>query len=347
MTQWTVGDHPRSRGVYHASLGSARAASGSSPLARGLLIGVVRLPPVLRIIPARAGFTRTRGGCAPRPADHPRSRGVYVDGWHRDYGRRGSSPLARGLPMVVPDGNALMRIIPARAGFTEGRSPRRSSATDHPRSRGVYGWLRRPRVERGGSSPLARGLRRVDDGHSLWMGDHPRSRGVYSDGRHLDRRVTGSSPLARGLRQERDDAPVAGRIIPARAGFTGRGSRSPTASPDHPRSRGVYPVGPPDASQQEGSSPLARGLPLPTERQVSRNGIIPARAGFTPCPCRRGSGGWDHPRSRGVYEGDERPPRMSDGSSPLARGLRGLDRVHEGRDRIIPARAGFTPSPSL
>ena len=33
---------------------------------------------------------------------------------------------------------------------------------------------------------------------------------------------TGSSPLARGLPREFAPAPVAGRIIPARAGFTGR-----------------------------------------------------------------------------------------------------------------------------
>ena len=51
----------------------------------------------LRIIPARAGFTRDRGGRLRPDQDHPRSRGVYharrIDVIRPD----GSSPLARGL----------------------------------------------------------------------------------------------------------------------------------------------------------------------------------------------------------------------------------------------------------
>ena len=50
----------------------------------------------------------------------------------------------------------------------------------------------------------------------------------------------------------------------------------------------------------------------------------------------------DHPRSRGVYVTTPNPPLVALGSSPLARGLRGV-RVSPGRHRwIIPARAGFT-----
>ena len=51
---------------------------------------------------------------------------------------------------------------------------------------------------------------------------------------------------------------------------------------------------------------------------------------------------WDHPRSRGVYghDGHEAVPQA--GSSPLARGLLYSALAAEGRDRIIPARAGFT-----
>ena len=71
-------DHPRSRGVYAAAVASAGTAAGSSPLARGLhTIGTAWVQ-VARIIPARAGFTRLRGGDAHAPQDHPRSRGVYV-----------------------------------------------------------------------------------------------------------------------------------------------------------------------------------------------------------------------------------------------------------------------------
>ena len=91
------------------------------------------------------------------------------------------------------------RIIPARAGFTNGIDPRFIESTDHPRSRGVYKstWTGISGEE--GSSPLARGLRArfrnhhtltriipARAGFTLWTfgqrlltADHPRSRGVY------------------------------------------------------------------------------------------------------------------------------------------------------------------------
>ena len=52
-----VGDHPRSRGVYIMYLRGAGRAPGSSPLARGLLVGRAVTSPEDGIIPARAGFT--------------------------------------------------------------------------------------------------------------------------------------------------------------------------------------------------------------------------------------------------------------------------------------------------
>ena len=91
-----------------------------------------------------------------------------------------------------------------------------------------------------------------------------------------------------------------------------------------------------------GSSPLARGLLRGRQGRPGRPGIIPARAGFTIY----GGDTWrnfgDHPRSRGVY-----PPlclamAAGLGSSPLARGLRPLQRLSHPAAGIIPARAGFT-----
>ena len=93
---WST-DHPRSRGVYQGRSGGHQHMRGSSPLARGLR---PRRPALLlagRIIPVRAGFTRSGPPRGAPGGDHPRSRGVYgvphglvvVDG--------GSSPLARGL----------------------------------------------------------------------------------------------------------------------------------------------------------------------------------------------------------------------------------------------------------
>ena len=95
-----------------------------------------------------------------------------------------------------------------------------------------------------------------------------------------------------------------------------------------------------------GSSPLARGL-LGLESPIPLRGrIIPARAGFTTPRRREHPISPDHPRSRGVYWGEESSVFCVSGSSPLARGLR------RGKGRksrmwgIIPARAGFTSSQS-
>ena len=114
------------------------------------------------------------------------------------------------------------------------------------------------------------------------------------------------------------------RIIPARAGFTTSTSAPLSLPTDHPRSRGVYSHYPPCENSYPGSSPLARGLR------------------GRPRPERRSGG--DHPRSRGVYRKDLTMNHWLCGSSPLARGLPRRAGLRPGAQRIIPARAGFTPA---
>ena len=215
-------DHPRSRGVYSPSPHVLIDAVGSSPLARGLHIGVDAAEVVLGIIPARAGFTRrcAHGGRVQR--DHPRSRGVY--GESKDEGPEvgGSSPLARGLPDVALPPRLDEGIIPARAGFTADAATTPPSQTDHPRSRGVYADPFRVGLWPVGSSPLARGLLQRDRSRNVESRiiparagftrsrrtgpassrDHPRSRGVYFSMRRVFPFAAGSSPLARGLRKQ-------------------------------------------------------------------------------------------------------------------------------------------------
>ena len=70
-------------------------------------------------------------------------------------------------------------------------------------------------------------------------------------------------------------------IIPARAGFTKNFHAPLHYAEDHPRSRGVYGVRHTLKLTDRGSSPLARGLPGTGTYRRRRNGIIPARAGFT------------------------------------------------------------------
>ena len=172
-------DHPRSRGVYSSSAVSPISSTGSSPLARGLLLHGVALGRGYGIIPARAGFTLQELPIKQLDQDHPRSRGVYS----------------------AAPGHWVQRcgIIPARAGFTSQRQRDERLHRDHPRSRGVYSQIRTSVMCPAGSSPLARGLRswivsfrwraRIIPARAgftdnpppvmrnTW--DHPRSRGVY------------------------------------------------------------------------------------------------------------------------------------------------------------------------
>ena len=111
-------DHPRSRGVYRTLRWLPGPGLGSSPLARGLRLSKLRNRRNLRIIPARAGFTRSYRPWKGRRADHPRSRGVYILTHERIVDSGGSSPLARGLPYWRLRRSRQLRIIPARAGFT-------------------------------------------------------------------------------------------------------------------------------------------------------------------------------------------------------------------------------------
>ena len=152
----------------------------------------------------------------------------------------------------------------------------------------------------------------------------------------------GSSPLARGLLAGDPLGRGQSRIIPARAGFTPSKPSRGSARTDHPRSRGVY--GPLQVTYPGyfGSSPLARGLPHHAAVCTACAGIIPARAGFTSaCSVPFGSVR-DHPRSRGVYPGNDAHHSLTAGSSPLARGLLADRRVVLAPAGIIPARAGFT-----
>ena len=152
--------------------------------------------------------------------------------------------------------------------------------------------------------------------------DHPRSRGVYIPASWVMVPPVGSSPLARGLRCESEILGGMAGIIPARAGFTAGGRRGGAGGPDHPRSRGVYTVG-----------PAAFKPPV---------GIIPARAGFTSGSSSAPPSTKDHPRSRGVYFWVSQATTDSTGSSPLARGLLAGLVGGLGVPGIIPARAGFT-----
>ena len=339
------------------------AIGGSSPLARGLLFYITCDSEREGIIPARAGFTRSRRSMRTTASDHPRSRGVYISSKSSGLIIAGSSPLARGLLSGGAVDGGADGIIPARAGFTASPALPRVGLPDHPRSRGVYSHFFIAYPTHPGIIPARAGFTGLRTSSRTPPTDHPRSRGVYLQPGWSHRGFEGSSPLARGLpfgsalrqRPEPGSSPLArgllaqvvgqfrhGRIIPARAGFTDHQPGLVQHGRDHPRSRGVYPAAPDRTRPAPGSSPLARGL-----RRSGRGGggdrrIIPARAGFTSTSPAGRTTRTDHPRSRGVYPRVASGIESAPGSSPLARGLRPRDVRRALRGGIIPARAGFT-----
>ena len=197
-------------------------------------------------------------------------------------------------------------------------------------------------VGRGGIIPARAGFTRRSCSSCRCRADHPRSRGVYVGKTYTFGAIIGSSPLARGLPGRPPRRAGRHGIIPARAGFTVLRAPSSGTSRDHPRSRGVYGIISLYQGRFAGSSPLARGLRPESGVALAASGIIPARAGFTRRRRRPSAEGGDHPRSRGVYTPSASGATRCEGSSPLARGLRGLHLDRRRHLGIIPARAGFT-----
>ena len=133
--------HPRSRGENESRHRSVTSRSGSSPLTRGKLVGLLGRRLRGGLIPAHAGKT-WRGGRTSAPAwAHPRSRGENLVLDRVVLALCGSSPLTRGKQRKAVDGLMRFGLIPAHAGKT--------------------GILRHRDQRSTGSSPLTRGKLRT------------------------------------------------------------------------------------------------------------------------------------------------------------------------------------------
>ena len=94
-------DHPRSRGEYHFGTARSDQSTGSSPLSRGIPPRGRRRARRRRIIPALAGNTDPVAVAHDGHLDHPRSRGEYVLQNIEWITAVGSSPLSRGIHLLV------------------------------------------------------------------------------------------------------------------------------------------------------------------------------------------------------------------------------------------------------
>ena len=194
-------------------------------------------------------------------------------------GACGSSPLTRGKLSAVWVVISVFRLIPAHAGKTPSRTPKKWPPGAHPRSRGENDESRPAKFSVDGSSPLTRGKpeelqawfeeSRLIPAHagkttasppaSRTPAAHPRSRGENLSVVVQLPNSAGSSPLTRGKRSAEFWRVVASGLIPAHAGKTSIHLLSPAVLEAHPRSRGenasrVWPL-----MVARGSSPLTRG----------------------------------------------------------------------------------------
>ena len=149
--------HPRAGGENLASPLTARLKFGSSPRGRGKLGPDRSLQTRVRLIPARAGKTgwpSARPGASPA---HPRAGGENVRPAARGVAYDGSSPRGRGKPLGLLVQADHDRLIPARAGKTEGGRGGAEAVQAHPRAGGENrpGSARVPDDQ--GSSPHGRG----------------------------------------------------------------------------------------------------------------------------------------------------------------------------------------------
>ena len=154
---WRPAAHPRSRGENVVRENLCRNPSGSSPLTRGKPVRVGHAYWWSGLIPAHAGKTSSlTDRQTPRPA-HPRSRGENRAAAEQAVRAVGSSPLTRGKHGNTMPLGALIGLIPAHAGKTDGGRVRSRVRAAHPRSRGENASSMMYSMRRTGSSPLTRG----------------------------------------------------------------------------------------------------------------------------------------------------------------------------------------------
>ena len=274
-------DHPRACGANCGCCCGCWLVCGSSPRVRGKPAGSCRVPPRLRIIPARAGQTRPDTCPLLGRSDHPRACGANLTPTGSNMVGLGSSPRVRGKPLDLLVAVVDLRIIPARAGQTRHSMRRIPAIADHPRACGANAAYFCTVALESGSSPRVRGkqLRGLHGGHHLriiparagqtrppswWSSrtpDHPRACGANARSHSTTRSASGSSPRVRGKPIPTQCGSANMRIIPARAGQT------PACVMRN------LPI--------RGSSPRVRGKPCCFVRNLCICRIIPARAGQT------------------------------------------------------------------
>ena len=213
----------------------------------------------------------------------------------------GSSPRARGTLGWGGSKDRPQRFIPASAGNTKDMTFSKPYKSVHPRERGEHQSRLRMARSTSGSSPRARGTRRLclfevqsnrfipasagnTPPRARSAGNasvHPRERGEHVAEDVGFEAQAGSSPRARGTLGVRVSVVTSIRFIPASAGNTSPSQSLKRAPAVHPRERGEHPTMFKFASGGRGSSPRARGTRPLSRPPQSASRFIPASAGNT------------------------------------------------------------------
>ena len=131
-------DHPRACGEHISAAAGGDATLGSSPRLRGTLVGTGHWAREFGIIPALAGNTTRNRIAQFGLRDHPRACGEHKYVTYNEANGMGSSPRLRGTQDTNKRRISKYGIIPALAGNTSCRAPRRTRPWDHPRACGEH-----------------------------------------------------------------------------------------------------------------------------------------------------------------------------------------------------------------
>ena len=273
---------------------------------------------------------------------HPRAGGENALSDAPSLIECGSSPRGRGKHQPRNWRKPRGGLIPARAGKTRRIGTPAAASWAHPRA-GGENWT--PCLEGGrvpGSSPRGRGkhrpavvparTRRLIPARAgkttqihQWAGRngaHPRAGGENREHTWVIWCVPGSSPRGRGKHSEAIRTYETPRLIPARAGKTGRESNPACTHPAHPRAGGENRRYWTRAALVSGSSPRGRGKPVAGCLPQPFRGLIPARAGKTVRSVYAFPDPEAHPRAGGENHRLKIGCHDQSGSSPRGRGKR-------------------------
>ena len=300
-----------------------------------------------------------------KPPVHPRGGGDKDAAGLNPNRVLGSSPRGRGQEVESNSSAGKTRFIPAGAGTSPSRPPRRRTGTVHPRGGGDKSCGGPVRRRGGGSSPRGRG----QDGRALVLGSldrfipagagtrrspasgcrretvHPRGGG---DKKLASTRIPfdfGSSPRGRGQGHELPQVAPVQRFIPAGAGTRPVPRQTSSRNSVHPRGGGDKSLFKQGRLEVSGSSPRGRGQVFSrhTPRPLPR--FIPAGAGTSfPASSPRALKSV-HPRGGGDKPNAATARGYSGGSSPRGRGQGTRFRRQPRRHRFIPAGAGTRSGP--